>query len=121
MAAKERTWRSVELNIQKLIEKLRCHDHQTYMTRAHGEEGKAGRMLARLVQKEDRGNPITSVILKDGTIGHSQKSINKAFTDYYKELYGSPRQLAEEVYEGYLDRIQLAWGSHHTGSVRTGN
>ena len=90
-----------------LVEGLRCHDYQRYLTRAHSEEGRAGRMLAGLVRREDRGDPITSVILKDGSIGYSQKTINEAFVEYYRGLYGASQQLADEVYDGYFDRIQL--------------
>ena len=106
-SSKRKNWEECKSEHSELIERLRCHDHQKYLTRAHSEEGRAGRMLARLVQREDRGDPITSIILKDGSMRYSQAAINEAFMDYYKELYSAPRQRAEEMYDGYLDRIQL--------------
>ena len=77
------------------------------MARTHDEEGRARRMLARLVMAEDRGRPITNIRLQDGSLGYTQSAINGAFLRYYQELYGPQRQLAEEVYEGYLSRLQL--------------
>ena len=64
-------------------------------------------MLARLVQAEAKGNPITSIELQDGSIGYTSKAINEAFLSCYRELYKAPIQLAEEVYDIYLDRMQL--------------
>ena len=79
-----------------LIEKLRCHNHQQYILCAHNEEGKAGRVLAQLVRRENRGDPITNDILEDGTLGHTQAKINGAFTDYYRDLCAAPSHWDEE-------------------------
>ena len=36
----------------EVIERLRCHDYQKYITKTHNEGGRAGRLLARLVKPE---------------------------------------------------------------------
>ena len=90
-----------------LIEKLRCHNHHLYITHTHSEEGKAGKLLAQMVQREQRGEPITKITLENGVMGYSQAEINGAFMDYYRELYEAPRQWNEDDYEEYLNDIEL--------------
>ena len=90
-----------------LVERLRCHDYKKYISRTHCEEGKANRMLARMITPEIGGSPITMLKTKEGVTVYTQEAINDTFYQYYQDLYKAPRELAAEVYDIYLDRVRL--------------
>ncbi|KAJ1209015.1 hypothetical protein NDU88_004394 [Pleurodeles waltl] len=84
------------------LERLRCHDYKTYIARVHEEEGKAGRLLARVVRPAVGGMPITQLTTMEGTILHSPIQINTEFMTYYTFLYGPLQGDTSDKKKGFL-------------------
>lgn len=85
---------------------LRCYNYNEYLDRVQRVEGKAGRLLARLIQPELAGSPITQLETEAGGVRFNPDNID-SFTSYYEYLYKAPEVAPCSAVREFMEPLSL--------------